>query len=130
MELILESPMGVSITVRKPDYKQQAAFLSTLMRDDHDSRINILVDVAEYIALNCIDTDYTDHEIAKKYGVDLLEVQSTTAMATNALVNRYTYGLIALWAENLLDQLALTDDGINRRVETEKNSSAPVERSP
>jgi hypothetical protein len=47
-------------------------------------------------------------------------------MATNALVNRYTYGVIALWAENLLDKLALTDDGINQRIETEKNASVPV----
>jgi hypothetical protein len=127
MELILESPVGVSIKVRKPNYKQQAKFLSTMFRED---RSHILVDIAEYIALNCTDTDYISTATAEKYGVDILETQSTTEMATEALINRYSFGMISLWAESLLEQLGLTDESLNRMVEEEKNSSAPAELSP
>lgn len=119
MELILESPMGVSITVRKPNYKQQARFLSTMLAED---RSEILMVLAEYIALNCTDTDYTSTATAEKYGVDLLETQSTTDMAVEALINRYSYGLISLWGEDLLDKLALTDKGLERKVDVEKNT--------
>ena len=127
MDLILESPVNVSITVRKPNYKQQARFLSAMLSED---RSDILMEIAEYIALNCTDTDYTNTATAEKYGVNLLEAQSTTDMAVDALINRYSYGLIALWSEDLLDKLALTDKGLERKVEEEKNSSAPVELSP
>lgn len=127
MDLILESPVGVTITVRKPNYREQAKFLSTMLTED---RSDIIVELATYIALNCTDTNYTDPEIAKKYDVDLLEVQSTTDMAVEALINRYSYGLISLWGEDLLDKLALTDKGLERKVEEEKNSSAPAGLSP
>lgn len=127
MDLILDSPVGCKITVRKPNYKQQAKFLSTMFRED---RSQILVDIAEYIALNCTDTDYTSTATAEKYGVDLLETQSTTEMAVEALVNRYSFGMISLWAENLLEQIGLTDESLERRVEEEKNFSAPAGLSP
>lgn len=127
MDLILDSPVGCKITVRKPNYKQQAKFLSTMFRED---RSQILVDMAEYIALNCTDTDYTSTATAEKYGVDILETQSTTEMAVEALVNRYSFGVISLWAENLLEQIGLTDESLERRVEEEKNSSAPAGLSP
>lgn len=127
MDLILDSPVGCKITVRKPNYKQQAKFISTLYRDD---RSQVLVEIAEFIALNCTDTDYTSTATAEKYGVDVLEMQSTTEMATEALINRYSFGMISLWAESLLEQLGLTDESLNRMVEEEKNSSAPAELSP
>lgn len=127
MDLILDSPVGCKITVRKPNYKQQARFLSSMLGED---RSNILMEIAEYIALNCTDTDYTDPEVAKKYDVDLLETQSTTEMAVEALINRYSFGMISLWAESLLDKLALTDKGLERKVEEEKNSSKPAEPTP
>lgn len=127
MDLILDSPVGCKITVRKPNYKQQAKFLSTMFRED---RSQILVDMAEYIALNCTDTDYTSTATAEKYGVDILETQSTTEMAVEALVNRYSFGVISLWAENLLEQIGLTDESLERRVEEEKNFSAPAGLSP
>jgi hypothetical protein len=127
MELILESPVGVSIKVRKPNYKQQAHFLSAMMGED---RSKILLEIAEYIALNCTDTDYTNSATAEKYGVNLLETQSTTEMAVEALINRYSFGMVSLWAESLLDHLALTDKGLERKVNEEKNTSAPAEPSP
>lgn len=127
MDLILDSPVGCKITVRKPNYKQQARFLSSMLGED---RSEILMEIAEYIALNCTDTDYTDPEVAEKYDVDLLETQSTTEMAVEALINRYSFGIISLWAESLLDKLALTDKGLERKVEEEKNSSKPAEPTP
>ena len=127
MDLILDSPVGCKITVRKPNYKQQARFLATMMGED---RYEILVLIAEYIALNCTDTDYTNTATAEKYGVDLLQIQSTTEMAVEALVNRYSYFMISLWLESLFEQLGLTDECLNRMIEKEKNSSAPVELSP
>lgn len=126
MELILESPVGVCIKVRKPNYRQQAKFVAMMAVDD---RSEFLMEIAEYIALNCTDTDYTNTATAEKYGVDILEIQSTVEMATEALVSRYSFGLISLWAESLLDQLGLTDKGFEQMVEREKNFSAPAELS-
>lgn len=126
MELILESPYGVSIKVRYPNSRQQARFVTAIATDD---RSEFLMEIAEFLALNCTDTDYCNPEVAKKYNVDLLETQSTTDMAVDALVNRYSFGMIALWGENLLDKLGLTDKGLDQKVNREKKISAPVEPS-
>lgn len=127
MELILESPYDLSIKVRYPTGRQQARIVSMMSAED---RADFIMEIAEYIALNCTDTDYTDPEVAKKYDVDLLETQSTTEMASEALIRRYSLGVVTLWAENLLDKLGLTDKGLERLVNKEKNTSAPAEPSP
>lgn len=126
MELILESPLGLSIKVRHPTGRQQAKLIATMTAED---RTDFIMEIAEFIALNCTDTDYTDPEVAKKYDVDLLETQSTTEMATEALIRRYSLGVVTLWGESLLDKLGLTDKGLERLVNKEKNTLAPAEPS-